>query len=41
MPMDWGLAQDYAARDGCLEQIRVTEDEWPLEVHRTLTRGSI
>jgi hypothetical protein len=28
MPMDWGLARDYAARDGYPEEMRVTEAEW-------------
>src|SRR6516165_5666864 len=28
MPMDWGLARDYAARDGYLEEMPVTEAEW-------------
>jgi hypothetical protein len=28
MPMDWGLARDYAARDGYPEEIPVTEAEW-------------
>jgi hypothetical protein len=28
MPMDWGLARDYAARDGCAEETFVTEAEW-------------
>jgi hypothetical protein len=28
MPMDWGLARDYAARDVHLGETRVTEAEW-------------
>jgi hypothetical protein len=28
MPMDCGLARDYAARDGCAEEMHVTEAEW-------------
>ena len=28
MPMDWGLARDYAARDVWKEETRVTEAEW-------------
>jgi hypothetical protein len=28
MPMDWGLARDYAARDGDFQEMRVTEAEW-------------
>jgi hypothetical protein len=28
MPMDWGLARDYAARDGHAEEMPVTETEW-------------
>jgi hypothetical protein len=28
MPMDWGLARDYAARDVHREEMRVTEAEW-------------
>jgi hypothetical protein len=28
MPMDWGLARDYAARDGYPEGMAVTEAEW-------------
>jgi hypothetical protein len=28
MPMDWGLARDYAARDMHTEETRVTEAEW-------------
>jgi hypothetical protein len=28
MPMDWGLARDYAARDGAAEDVPVTEAEW-------------
>jgi hypothetical protein len=28
MPMDWGLARDYAARDARLEETHVTEAEW-------------
>jgi hypothetical protein len=28
MPMDWGLARDYAARDGQLGEMPMTEAEW-------------
>jgi hypothetical protein len=28
MPMDWGLARDYAARDAHAEEMAVTEAEW-------------
>jgi hypothetical protein len=28
MPVDWGLARDYAARDRYLEGMAVTEAEW-------------
>jgi hypothetical protein len=28
MPMDWGLARDYAARDVNWEEMPVTEAEW-------------
>jgi hypothetical protein len=28
MPVDWGLARDYAARDGYPEETRVIEAEW-------------
>jgi hypothetical protein len=28
MPMDWGLARDYAARDVHVEAMPVTEAEW-------------
>jgi hypothetical protein len=28
MPVDWGLARDYAARDVDLEETPVTEAEW-------------
>jgi hypothetical protein len=28
MPMDWGLARDYAARDVSTEEAPVTEAEW-------------
>jgi hypothetical protein len=31
MPMDWGLARDYAARDVHGEETRVTEAEWLAE----------
>jgi hypothetical protein len=28
MPMDWGLARDYAPRDVRTEETRVTDAEW-------------
>jgi hypothetical protein len=28
MPMDWGLARDYAARDVHAEEMAVTKAEW-------------
>jgi hypothetical protein len=28
MPMDWGLARDYAARDVHTQEVPVTEAEW-------------
>ena len=28
MPIDWGLAPDYAARDVYTEEMPVTEAEW-------------
>jgi hypothetical protein len=43
MPMDWGLARDYAARDGYPEETPLTEAEWLAETDpRTLFlfRGS-
>jgi hypothetical protein len=36
MPMDWGLARDYAARDLHPEEVPVTEAEWIAETDHHL-----
>jgi hypothetical protein len=32
MPMDWGLARDYAARDVHADEMPVTEAEWRVDL---------